>query len=171
MSLHRGQAPTAPAGDTQAESVWTASTFVAAEPSEVLAALTDPERIARWAPVAFDIEQVDGERLRPGSHARVNGTLAGLGAGFEVEVSRADEQGLELLARGPVVLDVAYRFFGCGEGVVVQARVALRRRRGLTAQLLRVATAALLNSGALGGALGRLGGELDRRPDRHLVAV
>lgn len=141
--------------------VWTASRFVSAEPPAVLASLTDPELITLWSPVDFEVDGLRGRRLRPGSHAIVNGSLAGVAAKFEIDVLRADEHGFDLEARGPVALDVAYRFAPEGDGVMVDAEVKLGRERGLNARVLRAATGALLSGGALDRALGRLAGELD----------
>lgn len=158
--------PTLPLAGT---GVWTASTFVAAAPPLVLDALTDPDLIARWAPVGFDVEQLDGERLRAGDSARIAGAFAGIGAAFEVDVLRADEQRFELRARGPLVFDVAYSLRDGGDGVFVDARVELRARPGVSAQLLAAATRALLNAGALAGALTRLRAALAH--ERELVAA
>src|SRR5262249_15294914 len=66
-------------GNTQESSeVWSARAVVRAEPSEVLAALTDPELIAAWAPVGFELEDPDAPPLHAGSHERVCGSLAGV---------------------------------------------------------------------------------------------
>jgi uncharacterized protein YndB with AHSA1/START domain len=138
--------------------VWSSSALIDAAPSEVLDALTDPALIARWSPVGFELEHLDGRRLRSGSHARITGTAAGVKSSFEVEVLQADDDGLELRARGPVDMTVAYRLADCAEGTSVQATIALQQRRGMTAQLLRAATAALLNQGALDQALAQLAG-------------
>ena len=136
--------------------VWTARVELRADPDEVLRALTDPEMIAGWAPVAFDVEGLEDGCLRTGSRARVSGTVGGLGASFEVEVLHADTELLELVAEGPVSFEVTYRFRARGDRLLVEARVAVPRKGGLTAQLLRPATAALLNAGALAAALRRL---------------
>jgi hypothetical protein len=160
--------------------VWTASALVDADPDSVLRALTDPDAIADWAPVGFDVDGLDGGRLRSGARARVRGALAGVGATFDVDVMRADESGLELEARGPIGLDVAYRVAAADEGVRVLAQVALRRQPGLTAKLLRAATAGLLDRGALDSALRRLGeactplprhAEMSRFAARNCVAT
>jgi len=140
--------------------VWTASRFVAAEPPAVLRSLTDPELIGVWAPVDFEVDGLEGRRLRPGSHAWVNGSLGGVAAEFEIEVLRADERGLKLSARGPVALDVDYRIDRADQGVMVEAKIRLERERGLTGRVLRAATGALLSAGALDRALRRLAGEI-----------
>jgi len=145
-----------PADAATGAEVWTARVELHAEPDEVLRALTDPEMIAGWAPVAFDVEGLADGRLQTGSRARVSGSIAGLGATFDVEVIHADTRLLELVADGPVSFGVAYRFRPHRRGLVVDAQVTVPRKRGLTAQLLRSATVALLNAGALRTALGRL---------------
>src|SRR5579862_832638 len=130
------------------QNVWSARARLCAYADEVLDALTDPERIAEWAPVGFEVEGLADGRLSAGSRARVSGSLAGIGAAFDVEVHRADLEGLELVATGPVALDVSYRFRDHCDGVLVEVAVGVRHRGGLTAQLLRAALSALLNAGA-----------------------
>ncbi len=149
---------------------WTArADVVSADAEQLLEALTDPAAIARWAPVDFEVEGLAGGRLRAGSSERVSGTFAGVTTRFDVDVVRADREGLELTARGPVWLDVAYRFgedVGC---VTIEARVALHRRPGLGAQLLAAAVSALLNAGALGRALSQLQASLACELDAELA--
>jgi uncharacterized protein YndB with AHSA1/START domain len=146
--------------------VWSASMCVGAAPGEVLDALTDPDAIARWSPVPFELEHLDGRRLRSGSEARITGSAAGVKCAFEVEILRADDEALELRARGPVDMEVAYRLADCAEGTTVQATIALRQRSGITAQVLRAAAAALLNQGALDRALAQLERGLAGAPAR-----
>jgi hypothetical protein len=157
LSLNRRQARDA---DTSHRDVWTATRFVAAQPPEVLRSLTDPELIGTWAPIDFEVDGLEGRRLRSGSHAWVNGSLGGVAAEFEIEVLHADERGLKLAARGPVTLDVDYRIDSADAGVMVEAKIRLERERGLSGRVLRAATGALLNAGALDRALRRLAGEL-----------
>jgi hypothetical protein len=135
---------------------WTATVDIEARADEVLRALTDPEAIAMWAPVAFDVEGLAGGRLRPGSRERVSGSVAGVRASFMIEVLQADERQLELVAEGPLAFHVRYSFTERRRSVLVNASVALRNRDGLTARLLRPAVGALLNAGALCSALRRL---------------
>ena len=66
------------------------ATIPAAAPRDVLALLTAPEAIASWAPVPFEIDEIDGRRLQAGSRARVSGGLAGRRVAFDVDVHRAD---------------------------------------------------------------------------------
>jgi hypothetical protein len=150
---------------------WTASATLPGDLDGVLGALTDPASIACWAPVSFEVEGLAKGRLRTGSRERVSGSIAGIRATYDVEVTRADRQRLELVAHGPVSLDVAYGFRQHEEGVLVDARVAIRRGRGLTAQVLRAAVGALLNAGALGTALRRLEGSLSCLPEPELLAA
>lgn len=157
LPFHRHKAPARKPPDRD---VWTASRFVAAEPPDVLASLTDPERIGAWAPIDFEFDGLRGKRLRSGSRAWVNGSLGGVAAEFEVDVLRADEQGLTLAARGPVAFDVDYRIAPADTGVMVEAQIRLDREHGLSGRVLRAATGALLNGGALDRALRRLAGEL-----------
>ena len=147
--------------------VWTARAWLDNNPDGVLRALTDPAAIARWAPINFEI---DAGRLAAGDRERVSGSIAGIAATFDLEVLRADTKGLELVADGPISFDVNYSFTEHDDGVSVHARVGIRRRRGLTAQLLQAAVAALLNAGALARALRKLEDSLDAPVPRGVFA-
>jgi Polyketide cyclase / dehydrase and lipid transport len=139
---------------------WTATTTAEAGPDAVLEVLTDPGAAARWAPVPFDVDDLDGERLLTGSRARVSGRLAGRRVGFDIEVHEADETGLALSASGPVAFDVDYRLEPADSGrSEVRASVSVRSGGGLTGRLLAEATGALLTAGALQAALGRIARE------------
>jgi hypothetical protein len=151
--------------------VWTASIDLESAPDEVLRALTDPAAIAQWAPVTFEVDGLAGSRLRAGSRERVSGSIAGVRTTFEVEVRSADRERLELVARGPVWLDVRYRFEEHDAGVRVDAQVGIQRQRGLTAQVLRAAVGALLNAGVLGSALRRLEASLPGPLEADLLAA
>lgn len=151
--------------------VWSASAELDAGAADVLEALTDPELIAEWAPVSFEIEGASAQPLRAGSHERVSGSIAGLTTRFDVEVARADTRRLELSARGPLSLDVAYAFRARGSRVLVEAHVAVHRRGGMRAHVLRAAVAALLRAGALDCALGHLGDCVSERCEPALLAA
>jgi uncharacterized protein YndB with AHSA1/START domain len=138
---------------------WTATTTVAAHPEAVLDVLTDPDAAARWAPVPFDVDDLDGRRLLAGSHARVSGRLAGRRVGFDVLVHEADERRLALTADGPVAMDVAYDLQPTVGGSQVCASVSVRSAGGLLGRLLAEATGALLTAGALDTAVSRLARE------------
>ena len=139
---------------------WTATTTAKARPKAVLDVLTDPDAATRWAPVPFDVDELDGERLLAGSVARVSGRLAGRRVGFDVRVHEADETGIALSASGPVAFDVAYQLsHATGGGSEVHASVSVRSGGGITGRLLAEATGALLSAGALQDALGRIARE------------
>ena len=150
---------------------WTASANLRASAKEILTALTDPEAIAGWAPVTFEVQGIAGGRLEAGSRERVTGSLAGIRVAFDVEVFRGDLERLELTARGPVELHVVYRFLAHDDGVFVEATVSMDRSQGLTAHVLRGAVAAVLGAGALDTALGRLAASLASRSEPELVAA
>jgi hypothetical protein len=122
----------------------------------VLEVLTDPAAIRLWSPIDFDIEDLDGVRLETGSTARVSGKLAGVRVGFDIEVHHADENGLELTARGPVGIDVRYELRPAEEGAEFEARVSMRPSRGLTGKIVANAASAMLSAGALEGAALRI---------------
>src|SRR3954471_16438561 len=95
---------------------WTATTTVDAGPDAVLDVLTDPDAIGRWAPLPFDVEDLDTPRLITGSPARASARLAGRRVGFEIEVHEAEPGRLTLVATGPIELDVAYDLSPAGDG-------------------------------------------------------
>jgi hypothetical protein len=98
-----------------------------------------------------------GERLEAGVQARVSGRLAGREVGFDVDVHRADHQGLSLVAWGPIDIDVDYRMRRVPEGSEVEAEVSIGGGKGLGGRILAQATGALLAAGALEAAVGRIG--------------
>jgi uncharacterized protein YndB with AHSA1/START domain len=138
---------------------WTATTTVDAGPEAVLDVLTDPDAVARWAPLPFDVEDLDTPRLMTGSRARVSGRLAGRRVGFDVEVHEAEAGRLALAADGPVGFDVAYDLAPSGGGSEVRASISVRSGKGLTGRLIAEATNALLSAGALTHAISRIGRE------------
>jgi hypothetical protein len=152
-------------------SEWTATARANATPGQVLQVLTYPEEIRRWSPIDFDLEDLDGRRLAPGSRGRVTGRLAGVTVGFDVEVHTADEARLELSAEGPVALDVLYELSGDESGAELNASVSLRRSGGLTGRLVANATAALLSAGALEGAAGRIAQVAESQSQPALAAA
>jgi hypothetical protein len=115
------------------------------------------------------VDQLAGERLQAGSRARVSGSIAGVTAVFDVEVAKADTDRLELVARGPVSLDVAYSFIEHADGVLVRVAVAVCRTGGLKAQVLAAAVGALMGAGALAGALRRLEASLSEPVEDELL--
>jgi hypothetical protein len=135
---------------------WTATTTVDAAPEAVLDVLTDPDAIARWAPLPFDVDDLDTPRLVTGSTARVSGRLGGRRVGFVVEVHEAEAERLSLAADGPVSLDVNYDVAATKSGSEVSASVSVRSGKGITGRLLAEATSALLSAGALTHAVSRL---------------
>ncbi len=147
---------------------WSADTRVAGLPDEVLALLTEPEAIARWAPIAFEVIDFDGDRLRAGDQVRVRGVLAGRSLEFGVDVSEADDGYLALAATGPIRLDVEYVAVATEDGSEVRATVAVTGR-GLIGRVLAQATDTLLAAGALSTAVGRIARELE--PARHEPAL
>jgi hypothetical protein len=140
--------------------VWTAQTQVAGLPDEVLALLTRPDAIARWAPIAFDVVGYQGSRLKAGDKVRVRGGLAGRSLEFEVDVAEAEDGRLVLTATGPIRLDVEYLAVARETGSEIRASIGVSGR-GLMGRLLAQATDALLAAGALSAAVGRIANELE----------
>jgi uncharacterized protein YndB with AHSA1/START domain len=143
---------------------FTTHTTADAAPDQVLQVLTDPDAIASWSPIPFEVEDLDGLRLEAGSHARVSGSLAGKRVGFDVEVHAADEGGLELSAEGPIGIDVLYELEPMDGGSEVTASVSVRDGSGITGRLLARATGALLAAGALDAAAGRIATAAESTP-------
>ena len=136
---------------------WTATTTVEAPPDAVLDVLTDPGAIASWAPVDFEVSDLESGRLAPGSRPRVAGRLGGMTVGFEVEVLEAGEDRFALRAAGPVAFDVRYDLEAAAGGSEVRASIGVRPGRGFRGRILAEATNALLGAGALQQALDRIG--------------
>jgi hypothetical protein len=139
---------------------WTAHTRVGGFPDEVLALLTEPDAIARWAPIPFDVVDFDGERLLAGDRLRVRGGLGGRSLEFEVQVAEAEDGRLVLTASGPIRLDVEYLAIALEYGSEVRASVDVSGR-GLMGRVLAQATDALLATGVLSTAVGRMARELE----------
>jgi Polyketide cyclase / dehydrase and lipid transport len=134
---------------------WTAQTTTAGHPDQVLMVLTDPDEIARWAPISFELVDFDGQRLIAGDKVRVRGALGGPMIQFEVDVAEADDGRLVLTATGPIRLDVEYEAVAIEHGSQVRASVAVSGS-GLRGRILARATDALLAGGALANAVGRI---------------
>src|SRR5689334_10642423 len=97
-------------------STWRSKATVPGSPAGVLELLTEPDAIARWAPVPFEVLALNDTHLRSGSRARVAGQLAGRAVEFDVDVLQASHDGLELAAAGPISLDVRYLLRADGSG-------------------------------------------------------
>jgi hypothetical protein len=140
---------------------WTARTRLPGPPEAALALLTDPDAIARWAPVGFELVDYEGRRLIAGDRVRVRGALAGPSVSFDVDIAEADDGRLALTATGPIRLDVEYHLVPLGECSELLASVAVSGD-GLRGRLLARATETLLAAGALSTAVGRIAEELAR---------
>lgn len=138
---------------------WQYNATVPGSPADVLELLTEPQAIARWAPVPFEVVALDGTRLEAGSKARVAGRLAGRSVEFDVDVRRASDGRLELTAEGPISIDVQYKLRPAGAESEIEASVAVQGQ-GLFGRVLAKATETLLAAGALRMSLERLANEL-----------
>jgi hypothetical protein len=141
---------------------WETRTIVKGAPEDVLAVLTDPSAARRWSPIGFELEHIEGDRLRSGSHAVLTGRLAGRTVKFEVDVLKASDGQLELHARGPVEMDVRYDAAPAGDLTEVTAQVAVRSAGGLLGRVLSSATDALLAGGALNIAVQSVAREVEQ---------
>jgi hypothetical protein len=139
---------------------WSTTKTLPARPDAVLQLLTEPEKIARWAPVPFEVVELDGGRLATGSRALVRGRLAGRSVEFEVDVLEAASERLSLVANGPLSMSVDYAVRPARAGSDVRATISVRGE-GLVGHLLAMATEALLGAGALQSSIERLGHTLE----------
>ena len=134
---------------------WSTHKTVPASPDAVLQLLTEPEEIARWAPVPFELVELDGGHLATGSRALVRGRLAGRTVDFEVDVLEAGDERLSLVADGPMLISVDYVLRPASDGSDLRATVSVRGK-GFVGRLLATATEALLGAGALQSSIDRL---------------
>jgi hypothetical protein len=139
---------------------WTTKTWVAGAPEEVLELLTEPDAIARWAPIPFELVGFDGARLQQGTRARVSGALAGRRLEFDVEVHEADQERLSLVANGLVSIGAEYRLAPADGGTDVRASISISGG-GLLGGTLARALEAVLAAGALRASVARIGRELE----------
>jgi hypothetical protein len=135
--------------------VWTAETWLAALPDEVLARLTEPDSISSWAPVPYELVELDGTRLVTGSRARVRGALGGRKVEFTVDVHQADNGRLALLASGPILISAEYLLRGFRGGSTLRASVSVTGR-GMIGSLRAHAVECLLAAGLLRTSVNRL---------------
>ena len=135
---------------------WTAETAIASHPGQVMEVLTRPCAISSWAPVPFEVEGLNSDRLETGSRARVAGILAGKELAFDVEVHEASNGALRLTAVGPFVeMDVAYDVEPLDDYSHVQATIDVKGK-GVMGRFVAKAVEGFLAGGALTGALGQL---------------
>ena len=141
---------------------WTEETRVGGTPDQVLDLLTDPRAIADWAPIGFDVAELDGDRLYEGCAVKVSGVIAGRRLVFDVEITRASDRCLALRADGPIVIEAEYLLSPLRGGSDVRASVSIAGR-GLLGGVIAQVAEALLAAGALRASLARIGRELRRR--------
>ena len=134
---------------------FTAHATATSSAHEVVQLLTDPDAIARWAPIPFEVIELDNQRLYAGANVRVRGQLAGQSAEFSVHVLEVSDERLTLVAQGPISLDVEYQIAPARGGSAVRASVSVLGH-GLIGRLLAKATEALLAAGALQSSLNRV---------------
>lgn len=141
-------------------STWTTEMWLAGMPEEILQLLTEPDAIARWAPIPFEVLELDTQRLQPGTRGRVAGYLAGRALEFNVEILAADDGVLSLVARGPVSIVASYRLRPAGAGSSVQASVSVSGH-GVVGRVLARAVDGMLAAGALRTSVARMGQALE----------
>src|SRR3977135_3699077 len=132
---------------------WTREPWRAGPPEEVLALLTEPDAIARWAPIDFEVLDCEGERLETGTHTRVCGLLAGRRVELDGDVLDAEDGRLALVASGPISIDVEYVLRPADRGSQLCASISVAGR-GLFGRLLAQATEVVLAAGGLHAGVG-----------------
>jgi hypothetical protein len=137
---------------------------IPAEPSRVIALLTDPDACRRWSPVDFEIEGLDEPRLRSGTRARIGGRVAGRQVRFDLSVLEASDRHLALAALGPCEVRARYQTERASDGTEVKASVSVASRGGLRGRLVSAAAEALLAGGILGRTLERMAQEMAPAP-------
>jgi carbon monoxide dehydrogenase subunit G len=138
---------------------WTTEAWLDMMPEEVLAKLTDPEAIARWSPIGYELLELDGDRLQAGSRAKVRGALAGRPVVFTVDVHDARDGRLALEASGPVSIGAEYLLHPVGGGSRLRASVSVSGHGVFGVPLAR-AVEGLLAAGLLRVGVRRLAQEL-----------
>jgi hypothetical protein len=132
------------------------------QPDHVIALLTDPDAATIWSPVDFDVAELEGERLEPGTRAVLSGRLAGRPVKFDLEVYEAGDGRLSLCAIGPVTMDVDYELVERDdEALEVVAQVRVHDGRGLIGRLLASAADGLLAAGTLQNAVNAIAREAE----------
>jgi hypothetical protein len=149
---------------------WQTQTAVQATPEQIIDVLTDPKAAVRWSPIDFEVEHIDGDRLRTGGRARVTGRLAGREIAFDIDVIHADAQHLLLTATGPIEIDVKYDVEELDSHVELRAWVTIRSRGGLFGRILSGATEGLLGAGMLNAAVSRIAREVEALQPLPLAA-
>jgi hypothetical protein len=147
----------------RAHRTWTEETWLDGTPEQVLDLLTDPEAIARWTPVRFDVLDLDADRLYDGCVARISGALAGRRLDFDVDITEASDRCLALVADGAIEIAARYVLAPTDGGCRVRAEVSVSGR-GLKGTVTAQLAEALLAAGALRASIARMGRELEDQP-------
>lgn len=140
---------------------WRTRTCIETCPKRVLELLTDPAACARWSPIAFDIEALDGRRLAAGTRARLAGRIAGKTVAFDVSIEEADDRRLALRASGPFEIAARYEAVPRGERTELRAAVSVLGGGGLAGRLMSRAADALLAGGVLDSTISRIAREAE----------
>lgn len=138
---------------------WHTTTKVIGDPERIIDVLTDPDACTRWSPIDFEVEELEGKRLRTGSKARISGRVAGRTVSFDVDILEAEGSRLALRATGPVEIDVEYDVETLDQESELHALVSVRSTGGLFGRLIAGATDGLLGAGMLDSAVARIARE------------
>jgi hypothetical protein len=148
---------------------WIAQTAIGATPTDVLAALTNPDAIMDWSPVDFEVDGLRGNRLETGSNAIVGGRLGGKSLHFDVRVDEASNGRLALTAtHDSLELEVEYLIEDLDEMAQVTASVEVTGK-GVLGRFVAKAVEGLLAGGSLDSALGRIANQIESNSSAGLA--
>jgi len=150
-----------------ARRTWHSRSVAHATPQQVIDTLTDTDACARWSPVPFRVDELDGTRLRPGTTTRVSGLFLGLPVRFELAILAAGPARLRLRATGPIEILADYDIRSAASGCAVDAAVSIRALDRRFGRLLAPAIALLLDNGTLDHVLRRIAHEAEHAQRRE----
>jgi carbon monoxide dehydrogenase subunit G len=142
---------------------WKTRTCIETCPKRVLELLTDPDACERWAPVPFELEDLEDPRLAAGTRVRLAGRIAGKTVAFDVQIEEADDRRLALRATGPFEIAARYEAVPRGKRTELRAAVSVEGGGGLAGRLMSRAADALLAAGALDSTMSRIAREAESR--------
>jgi hypothetical protein len=144
------------------EKTWRSRAVVHATPQQVIETLTDTEACARWSPISFHLDDLDGTHLRPDTTTRLSGRFVGLQIRFELAILAANPARLLLRATGPIEIGVDYNIQPAAAGCAIDAAVSIRALDRRFGRLLARATELLLDNGTLDQTLRRIAHEAEQ---------
>lgn len=129
---------------------WEASTSFEGDPQRVIDLLTDPGAARSWSPIDFELEELEGDRLKTGAVGHIAGRMGGRRMSFDIEVLKASDGEFALYASGPVEIEVEYGVDSAEDGSgELTAWISVSSGGGLIGRLAAKVTDGVLAAGAL----------------------